>query len=103
MRMRVSIETPKAFSMRNAISGDRCVRSFTKADKATRVMPKACAAAVTDNFTALDCSAHWVDNFNSDKILFIVCYDHAVVCAGDSRDNHVESAARFAGRFPRRH
>lgn len=39
IRIRVSIETPKAFSMRSAISGERCARSFSSADSAAQVPP----------------------------------------------------------------
>jgi hypothetical protein len=49
MRISVSIETPNAFSMRSAISGDNAARSFSRADSAGRVTPNALAASVTDS------------------------------------------------------
>lgn len=47
--MRVSIETPNAFSIRSAISGERFARSFKTADRAARVTPSTRAAPVTDS------------------------------------------------------
>jgi hypothetical protein len=38
---------PSAISIRNAISGDRSLRSFKKADSACRVTPRALAVSVT--------------------------------------------------------
>src|SRR5262245_53002357 len=49
MRISVSMLTPNAFSMRNAISGDKEERSFSSVDNAARVTPSALAAAVTES------------------------------------------------------
>ena len=46
--MRVSIFTPKAFSMRSAISPDRSALAFNKLDRAGRDTCNTAAAAVTD-------------------------------------------------------
>jgi hypothetical protein len=48
MRISVSMETPKAYSMRSAISGDKSTCSFNSAESAGRVTPSAFAASVTD-------------------------------------------------------
>jgi hypothetical protein len=45
MRMSVSIDTPKAFSIRRAISGDSEARSLMKADTAGRVTLSTAAKA----------------------------------------------------------
>ena len=47
MRLSVSIKTPKAYSKRNAMSGDKEARWFKNADKAGRVSPRTRAASVT--------------------------------------------------------
>jgi hypothetical protein len=49
MRISVSMETPKAFSMRSAISGDKSTCSFNSVESAGRVTPSAFAASVTDS------------------------------------------------------
>src|SRR5258708_2904616 len=49
IRIRVSIFTPNAFSMRSAISPERLAFPFNKLESAGRDTPSAIAAAVTDN------------------------------------------------------
>jgi hypothetical protein len=51
IRIKVSILTPKAFSMRSAISPERAALPFSKLDNAGRETPNATAAAVTDRPT----------------------------------------------------
>ena len=47
MRISVSIDTPNAFSTRNAISGESCECTFTSVESVARVTPSARAAADT--------------------------------------------------------
>src|SRR5260370_33940499 len=49
IRIRVSIFTPNAFSMRSAISPERLAFPFNKPESAGRDTPSTFAAAVTDN------------------------------------------------------
>jgi hypothetical protein len=52
MRIKVSMETPNAVSMRNAISDDSAARSFSNAERTGRVTPGALAASVTESSSA---------------------------------------------------
>src|ERR1017187_3356788 len=48
IRIRVSSFTPKAFSMRRAISPERSDLAFRRLERAGRDTPRTCAAAVTE-------------------------------------------------------
>jgi hypothetical protein len=52
IRMRVSISTPNAFSMRIAISGERLAFAFRREDKVGRETRRTFAASVTDSLWA---------------------------------------------------
>jgi hypothetical protein len=54
IRISVSIDTPKAFSMRSAISGERLARSLRSADSVARVTPSACPGSRHRQLQGLD-------------------------------------------------
>jgi hypothetical protein len=57
MRSSVSMLTPKAFSIRKAISADNAARPLNRAERAGRVTPSTLAASVTDSLWGSTISA----------------------------------------------
>ena len=45
----------------------------------------------------------WIEDIEPRKVLFIVRYNHALVCFGDGSDNHIQVASGFPGSATFRH
>ena len=56
-----------------------------------------------DRLTASPWCSQRIEDFEARKVLFIVRYNHALVCFCDGGDNHIQVASRFPGGATFRH